>query len=75
MRIENNHSSQGNGEEKDSEKFEILGKLAHEKELIIILIIQTSKSNPDTPFKSKKKGAHEVSIIMHLENIKNKVRQ
>lgn len=71
MRVENNHSTQGNGEEKESEKFEILGKLAHEKDLIIMLIIQTSKSDPDTPFKSKK-GAHEASIIMHLENIEQK---
>lgn len=71
MRIENRNTTAGNGEEKESEKFEILGKLAHEKELIIILIVQTSKSDPDTPFKSKK-GAHEASIIMHLENIENK---
>lgn len=71
MRVENNHSQQGSGEEKESEKFEILGKLSHEKELIIMLIIQTSKSDPDTPFKSKK-GAHEASIIMHLENVESK---
>lgn len=71
MRIENNYSHQGNGEERESEKFEILGKLAHEKELIIMLIIQTSKSDPDTPFKSKK-GAHEASVIMHLENVETK---
>lgn len=67
MRIENNYNTQANGEEKESEKFEILGKLAHEKDIVIMLIIQTSKSDPDTPFKSKK-GAHEASIIMHLEN-------
>lgn len=71
MRIENNNTKVGNGEEKETEKFEILGKLAHEKELIILLIVQTSKSDPDTPFKSKK-GAHEASIIMHLENVENK---
>ena len=71
MRVENNNSNHASGEEKESEKFEILGKLAHEKELIIMLIIQTSKSDPDTPFKSKK-GAHEASIIMHLENIETK---
>ena len=71
MRIENNNTKVGNGEEKETEKFEILGKLAHEKELIIMLIVQTSKSDPDTPFKSKK-GAHEASIIMHLENVENK---
>lgn len=68
MRIENNYNTQANGEEKESEKFEILGKLAHEKDILIMLIIQTSKSDPDTPFKSKK-GAHEASIIMHLENV------
>lgn len=67
MRIENNHSKSGNGEEKESEKFEILGKLAHKEDIIIFLIIQTSKADPDTPFKSKK-GAHEANIIIHLEN-------
>ena len=71
MRIENNESVLGNGEEKESEKFEILGKMAHKYDLIIFMIIQTSKADPNTPFKSKK-GAHEASIIMHLENIESK---
>ena len=71
MRIENNESALGNGEEKESEKFEILGKMAHKYDLIIFMIIQTSKADPNTPFKSKK-GAHEASIIMHLENIESK---
>lgn len=69
MRIENN-TSNANGEEKESEKFEILGKMAHEYDLAIFLIIQTSKADPNTPFKSKK-GAHEASIIIHLENVEN----
>lgn len=65
MRIENALRKNGSGEEKESEKFELLGKLAHRLGLIIFLIIQTSKADEDTPFKSKK-GAHEASIIMHL---------
>lgn len=70
MRIENNHSSAISGEEKESEKFETLGKMAHKLDLLIFLIIQTSKADPNSPFKSKK-GAHEASIIMHLENVEN----
>lgn len=65
MRIENN-SCKGNGEEKESEKFEILGKLAHSKGIIIILIVQTSKNDPDSPFKSKK-GGHEANCIIDLQ--------
>lgn len=66
MRVENNYTQANHGEEKESEKFEILGKLAHSKNLIIILIIQTSKADSDSPFKSKK-GGHEASVIIHLE--------
>ena len=72
MRIENNYSKEYSGEEKESEKFELLGKLSHKLDITIILIIQTSKADPNTPFKSKK-GAHEASIIMHLENVEKPV--
>lgn len=68
MRIENNYSKEYSGEEKESEKFELLGKLSHKLDITILLIIQTSKADPNTPFKSKK-GSHEASIIMHLENV------
>lgn len=71
MRIENNRSGIRSGEEKESEKFELLGKLAHSLQVIIIVIIQTSKSDPNTPFNSKK-GAHEASAIFHLANIESK---
>ena len=52
-------------------KFSILARLCHHLNIFILFIIQTSKSDEDTPLGSKK-GAHEASIIVRLKRDKNK---
>lgn len=59
------------GEEEESLKFSILARLCHHLNIFIFFIIQTSKSDEDTPLGSKK-GAHEASIIVRLKRDKNK---
>lgn len=56
-------------EEEESEKFSTLAKLAHSLEVVIMLIIQTSKSDPNNPMGSKK-GGHESSITLRIEHVK-----
>ncbi|MDA3966640.1 RAD55 family ATPase [Helicobacter sp. WB40] len=58
-------------EEDESSKFSILAKLCHSLEIVVLLIIQTSKTDKDTPLGSKK-GGHEASIIVRLERVKPK---
>lgn len=61
------------GENNETHKFSVLAKLCHSLDIIIILIVQTSKTDPNTPI-STKRGGHEASIIIRLERIpiKNK---
>lgn len=74
MRIEN-ASNKGTVEERESEKFSRLGKLAHRLGLVIFVIIQTSKTDTASgviaPSKSKN-AAHEASIILYLKRVKDK---
>ena len=58
-------------EEEESEKFSTLAKLAHSLEILIILIVQTSKTDPNNPMGSKK-GGHESSITIRIEHVKAK---
>lgn len=74
MRIENANNTKGTMEERESEKFSRLAKLAHSQEILIILIIQNSKADTSASVISpmgSKKGAHEASIIMHLKRLKD----
>ncbi|MGP1579963.1 MAG: ATPase domain-containing protein [Wolinella sp.] len=56
-------------EEEESEKFSTLAKLAHSLEVVILLIVQTSKNDPNNPMGSKK-GGHESSITIRIEHAK-----
>ncbi|PAF41379.1 DnaB-like helicase C-terminal domain-containing protein [Helicobacter sp. 11S02596-1] len=56
-------------EEEESAKFSTLAKLAHNLEILIILVIQTAKSDPNNPMGSKK-GGHESSITIRIEHTK-----
>lgn len=73
MRIEN-ASNNGTMEERESEKFSRLAKLSHRLKILILCIIQNSKSDTSAgiiaPMGSKK-GAHEASVIMHLKRLKD----
>jgi DNA repair protein RadA/Sms len=74
MRIENANNTKGTMEERESEKFSRLAKLAHSQDILIILIIQNSKADTSASVISpmgSKKGAHEASIIMHLKRLKD----
>jgi len=57
-----------NSEEEESRKFSTLAKLAHKYDLFIVFIIQTSKTDPNSPIGSKK-GSHESSITIHIEHV------
>lgn len=56
-------------EEEESTKFSTLAKLAHSLNLVIILIVQTSKTDSTNPMGSKK-GGHESSITIRLDHVK-----
>ncbi|MGG7049231.1 MULTISPECIES: ATPase domain-containing protein [unclassified Campylobacter] len=56
-------------EEEESAKFSTLAKLAHSLEIVIMLIVQTAKGDPNNPMGSKK-GGHESSITIRIEHIK-----
>lgn len=60
-----------NMEEEESLKFSTLAKLCHSLDLLVFLIVQTSKGDRDNPMGSKK-GGHEASIIMRIEHCKAK---
>ena len=57
-----------NSEEEESKKFSTMAKLAHKYDLFILFIIQTSKTDPNSPIGSKK-GSHESSITIHIEHV------
>lgn len=59
------------GEEAESKKFEILQRLTHKYDIVIFLIVQTSKTDSEHPFGSKK-GGHFASIIFRIEYDKTK---
>lgn len=58
-----------NMEEEETAKFSTLAKLCHSLGILIILIVQTSKSDRDNPMGSKK-GGHEASITIRIEQCK-----
>lgn len=60
-----------NMEEEESLKFSTLAKICHSLDVLIFLIVQTSKGDRDNPMGSKK-GGHEASIIMRIEHTKAK---
>ena len=67
MRVENNTEG-NNPEERETLKFSILAKLCHKLDILVLLIVQTSKSDTDNPLGSKR-ASHEASIIMRLEKL------
>ena len=58
-------------EEEETTKFSVLAKLAHQLNLVILFIVQTSKTDTQNP-SGTKKGAHEASIAIKIEHVKNK---
>ncbi|MDR2153055.1 MAG: hypothetical protein LBO72_09555 [Helicobacteraceae bacterium] len=75
IRVENNAAKNATVEERETEKFSRLAKLAHRLSLLIIFIIQTSKSDTASgvyaPMKSKN-AAHEASVIIYIKRVKDK---
>lgn len=71
MRIENAHFSGFTMEERETEKFSRLAKLAQKMDILIFMIIQTTDAAPDRPLGSKK-GAHEASVMIRLKREKPK---
>lgn len=67
MRVENNTEG-NNPEERETLKFSVLAKLCHKLDILVLLIVQTSKSDTDNPLGSKR-ASHEASIIMRLEKL------
>ncbi|MBZ7995178.1 hypothetical protein AVCANL279_07305 [Campylobacter canadensis] len=67
MRIENKEGR--SLEEEESRKFSTLAKLAHSLDICIILIVQTNKTDTQTP-SGTKKGAHEANVIIRIETEK-----
>lgn len=67
MRVENN-SEGNNPEERETLKFSILAKLCHKLDILILMVVQTSKSDTENPLGSKR-ASHEASIIMRLEKL------
>ncbi|WP_066389561.1 RAD55 family ATPase [Helicobacter himalayensis] len=58
-----------NMEEEESLKFSTLAKLCHSLNIVVFLIVQTSKGDRDNPMGSKK-GGHESSITIRIEHDK-----
>lgn len=58
-------------EEEETTKFSVLAKLAHQLNIVIFFIVQTSKTDTQNP-SGTKKGAHEASIAIKIEHIREK---
>lgn len=58
-------------EEEETTKFSVLAKLAHSLNIVIFFIVQTSKTDTQNP-SGTKKGAHEASICLKIEHIREK---
>lgn len=71
MRIENAHFNGFTMEERETEKFSRLAKLAQKLDVLIFMIIQTTDGAPDRPLGSKK-GAHEATVMIRLKREKSK---
>lgn len=63
-----NENFAGLGEKEESSKFEILQRLAKKHNIVIMLIVQTSKTDDTSPMGSKK-GAYFSSIMIRIENV------
>lgn len=61
-------------EEQESEKFASLANLAHKFDIVIFLIVQTSKNDTRSPLGSKK-GGHYSSITIRIEHNKSKDKE
>lgn len=61
-------------EEQESEKFAKLANLAHKFDIVIFLIVQTSKNDTKSPLGSKK-GGHYSSITIRIEHNKSKDKE
>lgn len=66
MRI--THTQGRNMEEEETAKFSTLARLCHSLNILIILVIQNSKSDRENPMGSKK-GGHEANIIIRIERV------
>lgn len=60
----------GNEEKSETLKFFTLATLARKLEVVIVLIVQTSKKDPNTPIGSKKAN-HEADIFIRIEHEKS----
>lgn len=58
-------------EEEETTKFSVLAKLAHQLNIVIFFIVQTSKTDTQNP-SGTKKGAHEASIAIKIEHVREK---
>lgn len=57
------------GEEAESKKFQILHELTHRYDIVIFLITQSSKTDNEDPFGSKK-GGYYASIMLRIDHSK-----
>ena len=60
----------GNEEKSETFKFFTLATLARKLEIVIVLIVQTSKKDPNTPIGSKKAN-HEADVFIRIEHEKS----
>lgn len=68
LRLTSGFRNIDNVESVESYKFSVLARLCHSLDIIIMLIVQTSKTDPNTPLNSKR-GGHEASITLRLERV------
>lgn len=61
---------EGNEEKSETFKFFTLATLARKLEIVIVLIVQTSKKDPNTPIGSKKAN-HEADVFIRIEHEKS----
>lgn len=61
---------EGNEEKSETFKFFTLATLARKLEVVIVLIVQTSKKDPNTPIGSKKAN-HEADVFIRIEHEKS----
>jgi DNA repair protein RadA/Sms len=57
-----------NVEDEESKKFTTLGKLANKLNVLILFIVQNSKTDPTSPMGTKK-GAYEAFIYLHVGHV------
>lgn len=66
MRVEVDDAK--NAEDEETQKFTTLGRLANELNVLIMFIVQNSKTDPTSPMGTKK-GAYEAFIYLHVGHV------